>query len=425
MAEIEILPQKIVDTRTIILKTRLDPSRVKLQGEKLKGSFFNRSGLLKPKSQDILLVAFSKYYEPYILIGGRYFIDYAKKHSYALRVEDKTQALFIDGKKMKIEPLSLQDNARVIKLVGEERSHYENETYIVLDRTLQEVSPENLFFAPFESDVESAPVDYDLRKVQISLEEEISFLRSRVAKRPSDVAEIVKEVFEINERMIIYSPVYELTYKNKKTGKNVTALVNGITGSVMIGTFEVQSSTKVEVSLNAPAENLAIAQEHFFRAEVEQPQPQARDEAYVPNSTGAASTANLVVEEKVNSLSPNPPITPNPPSSSETRPPEEAFQFKAEGVTHLATDFMTRLGYKQGQFPTRLYAEGENEIVEIKLQQGTARVQIDTNTKEVKEYEIQEEEAQHGFFGSRRRVLMLLASSVGIVAVVLKLLNIF
>jgi hypothetical protein len=37
MAEIEILPQKIVDTRTIILKTRLDPSRVKLQGDKLKG----------------------------------------------------------------------------------------------------------------------------------------------------------------------------------------------------------------------------------------------------------------------------------------------------------------------------------------------------------------------------------------------------
>jgi hypothetical protein len=425
MAEIEILPQKIVDTRTIILKTRLDPSRVKLQGEKIKASFFNRSGLLKPKSQDILLVAFSKYYEPYILIGGRYSIDYAKKHSYALRVEDKTQALFIDGKKMKIEPLSLEDSARVIKLVGEERSHYENETYIVLDRTLQEVSPENLFFAPFESDVESAPVDYDLRKVQISLEEEIAFLRSRVAKRPPDVAEIVREIFEINERMIIYSPVYELTYKNKKTGKNVTALVNGITGSVMIGTFEVQSSTKVEVSLNAPAENLAIAQARFFRTEVEQPQPQARDEAYVPNSTGAASTANLVVEEKVNSMAPNPPVTPNPSSSPNQRLPEEAFQFKAENVTHLATDFMTRLGYRQDQFPTKLYAEGENDIVEIKLHQGTARVQIDTKTNEVKEYEIQEEEAQQGFFASKRKLLLLVASSLGVVAVALKLLNIF
>jgi hypothetical protein len=425
MAEIEILPQKIVDTSTIILKTRLDPSRVKLQGEKLKTGFFNRSGLLKPKPQDILLVAFSKYYEPYILIGGKYSIDYAKRHNYALKVEDKTQALFIDGKKLKPEPLSLEDNVRVIKLVGEEHSHYENETYMVLDRTLQEVTPENLFFAPFESDVESKPVDYDLRKIQISMEEEISFLRSRIAKRPPDVAEIVREIFEINERMIIYSPIYELTYKNKKTGKNVTALINGITGSVMIGTFDVQSSTKIEASSDVPPENLATLQARFFRAEVEQPQPQVRDEAYVSNSTGAASTANLVVEEKVNSLAPNPPITPNQPSSPNQRPPEEAFQFKAENVTHLATDFMTRLGYRQNQVPTKLYAEGENDIVEIKLHQGTARVQIDTKTKEVKEYEIQEEEAQRGFFGSRRKVLLLLVSSLGTVTVILKLLNIF
>jgi hypothetical protein len=146
MADIEILPQKIVDTRTIILKSKLDSNSVKLQGEKLKTSFFARFGFLKPKPKDIQLIAFSKYYEPYIVIGGKYSIDYCKKHNYALEVEDRTQAMFIDGKKMKPEPMSLQDRAKVIKLVGEEHSHYENETYVILDRMLQEVSSDNPFF---------------------------------------------------------------------------------------------------------------------------------------------------------------------------------------------------------------------------------------------------------------------------------------
>jgi hypothetical protein len=411
MAEIEILPQKIVDTRTIILKSRLDSNRARLQGEKLKTSFFVRFGFLKPKPKDILLVAFSKYYEPYILIGGKYSIDYCKRHNYALKVEDKTQEIFIDGKKLKPEPLSLEDNAKVIKLVGEEHSHYENETYLILDRMLQEVSPDNLFFAPFESEPENRPaVVFDLRKPQISLEEEITFLRSKIAKRPSDVAEIIREIFEINERIIIYSPVYELTYKNIKNGKNVTALINGVTGGVILGKFNMKASKKLEGPLEASPENLSVIKTRFFRVEPEQ--SQARDDSYVSNSTNKTPTENLIVEERVNNIAAN------------SRQPEGAFRFNAENTTNVATDFMTRLGYKQSQFPTKLYVDGETDVVELKLQEGTARVQIDTKTKEVKEYEIQEAEARLGFLTSKRKLLLFLSSIVTIV-VVLKLMNIF
>jgi len=411
MAEIEILPQKIVDTRTIILKSRLDSTRVKLQGDKLKTSFFVRFGFLKPKPKDISLIAFSKYYEPYIVIGGKYSIDYCKRHNYALKVEDKTQAIFIDGKKLKPESLSLEDNVKVIKLVGEEHSHYENETYVILDRMLQEVSPENLFFAPFESELENRPdVNFDLRKPQISLEEEITFLRSRVAKRPPDVAEIIREIFEINERTIIYSPVYELTYKNIKNGKNVTALISGITGGVILGKFDTKASKKLGDPLEASPENPPTIQTRFFRAEPEQ--PQAHEDSYVSNSTNKNPTENLIVEEKVNNIAPN------------SHQPADTFRFNAENATHVATNFMTRLGYKQGQFPTKLYLDGETNVVELKLQQGTARVQIDPKTKEVKEYEIQEEEAKEGFFASKRKIILLLSSIVTII-VVLKLMNIF
>jgi hypothetical protein len=411
MAEIEILPQKIVDTRTIILKSKLDSKSVKLKGEKLKTGFFTRFGFLKPKPKDVALVAFSKYYEPYIVIGGKYSIDYCKRHNYALKVEDKTQAIFIEGKKLKPKPLPQKEDARVVNLVGEEHSHYENETYVILDRLLQEVSPENLFFAPFEGELENrSEIDFDLRKPRISLDEEITFLRSKIAKRPSDVAEIVREIFEINERIIIYSPIYELTYKNVKNGKNVTALINGISGGLVIGKFESKAIKKLGFSLEASPESRSEVQTRFFRTEPEQ--AQVRREPDISSSTDKHQTGNLIVEEKVNNVA---------PTSSQM---EDTSRLNAEKVTHLATDFMTRLGYKQGQFPTKLFVEGETDVVELKLQKGTARVQIDTKTKEVKEYEIQEAEAQEGFFTSKRKTLLFL-SSIAAIVVVLKLFNIF
>jgi hypothetical protein len=410
MAETEILPQKIVDTRSVILKSSLDSNRVKFQGEKLKTSFFTRFGFLKPKPKDVRLIAFSKYYEPYIVIGGKYSIDYCKRHGYALKVEDRTQALFIDGKKLKPEALAGGCDARVIKLVGEEHSHYENESYVILDRQLQEVSAENLFFAPSENDLENEEGDFDLRKPKISLDEEIAFLRCKIAKRPADVAEIVREKFEINERTIIYSPVYELTYKNMKNGEKVTVLINGVSGGVIVGKFE-KVSGKLGDSLGFSPTNLVATQTRFFRAEPER--MPVREEVYVSNAASNNLAENLVVEERANNTVVNVPQ------------PTRAFHFNAENMTRVATDFMARLGYRQGRFPTKLYLEGENNVVELQLHQGTARVQIDPKTGEVKTYEILEANEEEGFFTSRRKWLLALSSIAVVVATALKLFNVF
>ena len=376
MAEIEILPQKIVDTKTIFLKSKLDSRMVQLQGENLKTRFFARFSFFKPRRRDVLLVAFSKYYEPYIIIGGKYSIDYCKRHNYNLQVEDQTQAIFIDGKRMKPEPMSLEDKAKVIKLVGEAHYHYENETYVILDRMLQEVSSYNLFLAPFENEFETQPaIKFDLRKPQISIEEEITFLRSRVAKRPVDVAEIIREIFEINERTIIYSPVYELIYKNMKDGKSVTVLINGITGGVILAKFNVQFSRKVGDP--RVSESLPVVQKRFFGIENEQ--PSARTESCVSISPVNNATENLVAKEKVPSVAAN------------VQQATGSLRFNPENVTTVATDFMTRLGYKQSDFPAKMYIDGETDVVEIQLPEGTARVQIDPRTRKVKAYEIQEE----------------------------------
>ena len=370
MAEIEILPQKIVKMKTIILKSRLDSNMVEFQGEKLKTCFFTRFGFLKPKSNEILLVAFSKYYEPYIVIGGKYSIDYCRKHDYALKVEDRAQALFIHGKKLKPELISLEEKARLNNVVGVEHCHYKKETYFILDRMLQEVSSNNLFLAPFEDKYETQPpVDLDLRKPQISLEEEITFLRSKLAKRPADVAEIIRENFEIRERTIIFSPIYELTYKNMKNGKTVTALIDGITGGVLIGKFNVKSSKKIGSPL--ASENLPVIQRRFFQVEKEQ--FLAYGDMYVSDLPLKNRNANLIIEEKVNNI------------TADSPQPANSFQSNVEKSTNVATDFTARLGCKQGQFPTKMYVCGETDVVKFPLQEGNARVHIEPKTKEVED----------------------------------------
>ena len=372
MAKIEILPQKIVDTRTIILKSKFDSIRVKAQGEELKSSFFARFGFLKPNPKDVLLVAFGKYYEPYILIGGKYSIDYCKRHGYALEVEDRTQALFIAGKKLKPESSSERGGARVINLVGEEHAHYENETYIVLDRMLQEVSAENLFLAPFESTLENRALDgLNLRKPQISPDEEIAILRSRIAKRPMDVEEIIRENFEINERIIIYSPFYELTYLNLNDGKKVTSVINGITGVVVIGKFE---KTSVKLDSETAPESFTTTKPRFFQTAPEQTQqPQVPDDLYVSSSTNKRPDGHLSVEETVNTVAIK-------PSQG-----DDGFQYGPDKTMRILNDFMNRLGYKQDQFPNKLSLDGETDVVQIQLRNDTARMQIGTKTKEVKE----------------------------------------
>ena len=235
MENIETLPQKVVDRKTAILKSRLDPDKARLIGEDQKTSLFHKFGFRKPQSEDISLVGFNRYYESFIVIGGKYSIDYCKKHVFEIKGDDQMQKVFFGGQEFKFEPLSAGKPSKVLRLVGEEHSHYENETYFILDRLGRETKPEKIPLAPFENEMENIDnFDKDFRKTQISLDEEIDFLRSKIVKRPSDADAIIKEIFEVTERLTIYNPIYELSFKNIKNAKEVTVLIDGITGKLTI-----------------------------------------------------------------------------------------------------------------------------------------------------------------------------------------------
>ena len=73
---------------------------------------------------------------------------------------------------------------------------------------------------------------------------------------------------------------------------------------------------------------------------------------------------------------------------------EETKLLNAEEVTLIATNFLKRLGNKQGLKPIKASLEEDVYIVEVGLLKKTATVQIDATTEQIKEYEIKNKEQE-------------------------------
>jgi hypothetical protein len=244
MYQIEVLPQKVVEPKIVVLKTHLDSNMVRLQVEGFKQDFFKKFGFLKPKANEITLVNSEKYFEPFIVLGGKYSVDYCRKHNFNLEIKKQTREVYIAGQKFEVLSSDIENGPKqVIKLVGEDYAHYEKESFFILDRMRREISPKSFPFAPYDLQLNGASdIDLNLRKIRISVNEVIDLVRSRLAKRPADLAEIIKEIFEITENTIVYKPFFEFTYHNKKTNKYVTVRVNGVSGDRAIYKFENENT---------------------------------------------------------------------------------------------------------------------------------------------------------------------------------------
>jgi hypothetical protein len=102
----------------------------------------------------------------------------------------------------------------------------------------------------------------------------------------------------------------------------------------------------------------------------------------------------------------------------------EISRFDAENATALTTDFLKRLGYKGSWLPQKVSLDGELYVVEMMMQKLTAKVQINSKTKEIKEYEFQQGEAGGGgFFKSKKIVFLVVIIVVAVAAT--KLMGIF
>ena len=98
----------------------------------------------------------------------------------------------------------------------------------------------------------------------------------------------------------------------------------------------------------------------------------------------------------------------------------EAPRFDAENATTMTADFLKRLGYKGSWLPMKVSLDGELYIVEMMFQKLTAKVQINSKTKEIKEYELQEgEAASNSFFKSKGLIFLVAAVSIAVVVAAL------
>ena len=107
---------------------------------------------------------------------------------------------------------------------------------------------------------------------------------------------------------------------------------------------------------------------------------------------------------------------------------EEEKVLNAEEVTLIATDFLKRLGNRQGLKPIKASLEEDVYIVEVGLNKKTATVQIDSTTEQIREYEIQEKEqatqSSSTFMPLTPKNIMILAGIAGASVVVSALLGI-
>ncbi|HUK85969.1 MAG TPA: hypothetical protein VLU95_08905 [Candidatus Acidoferrum sp.] len=104
--------------------------------------------------------------------------------------------------------------------------------------------------------------------------------------------------------------------------------------------------------------------------------------------------------------------------------PVEISRFDAENATALTADFLKRLGYKGNWLPMKVSLDGELYVVEMMFQKLNAKVQINSKTKEIKEYELQEGEGESKSFLKSKGIMFIIAAIPSALLVV-KLLGIF
>jgi len=221
--------EKIAERNTIVYETRIEPNVIETIGEKIKAQLFTRFGFIKPKPEEIQLVSIDKYYEPYIMVSGRYFIDYYRKCAYTVKVDNRVQDIILSNQKYKPnQPTdsSAKDN-NVLKLQGEERLTTEVKASLVLDKFRQEVAPRELASATPERNPKEILAALGVK--EIAQDADLDIIRSKIFKRPKDINRLVTELFEVNERTIIYTPRFRVLYTNVKTGEGKAVEFDGVT----------------------------------------------------------------------------------------------------------------------------------------------------------------------------------------------------
>ena len=229
----EQTPEKLADRKIIVYKTLIDQTVIKLATEKVKDRLFVKFGFLKPNPDQIQQVSFEKDYEAFVIVDGKYNIDYYRRRIYTVRVDDKAQEVILFNQTFKPE-VSNEPASKVVRIEGEERLIHEAKAYIVLSADGREVSPKRIPSAPSEEHSKKLAAEIETTKrLEILPNEEVDIIRNKIVRRPPEIKRVVKELFEITDRAVIYTPIYKVKFQNSKTGEAKTVKFDGVTARLL------------------------------------------------------------------------------------------------------------------------------------------------------------------------------------------------
>ncbi|MHA2061968.1 MAG: zinc ribbon domain-containing protein [Candidatus Sifarchaeia archaeon] len=246
MSREQVSEERIAKLRTIVYTTLVDPSTVKLIGEREKIKIFTKMGIVKPRSEDIQLESLNTVYEPFYTIKGGYYIDYYRKKLYHLDIEEEVMELLVLEKtfKPKLSKLDkIRGKDREVELEAEQRIIKEKSAFIILNQKREEITLEKFPVAPSEENPEKILAENKKKKLEVTPEKTIEILRSKVVDRPEDVERTKKEYFEVSEHTLVYVPTIFATYKRNKTQEKKTISVNGVTGELLQQTETMTDET--------------------------------------------------------------------------------------------------------------------------------------------------------------------------------------
>ena len=114
-------------------------------------------------------------------------------------------------------------------------SSYKDKAYLVFNGEGKEIPPNQVPAAPSEDHPEKILKEFSKKTStpQISPRKEIEMVKARIVKRPSDFAKIEDEMFQISEHAVIYSPLYEITFRNVKTNEERQIKIDGVTAKII------------------------------------------------------------------------------------------------------------------------------------------------------------------------------------------------
>ncbi len=222
------LNESIAVRRTIVYQTLMDPATARIEGEKRKNKLFNRFLFKLNSPEEIEFASMEKYYEPFIVVSGRYLIDYYRGCAYLVRVDKNAKEVILFGHKIKPAQTSHSSLSESnIRLEGEERIVRETRAFLILNRYGEDTKLSEFPSAPSEDNPQKIVKSFNLPEIASDID--LNTARQRLVEHPVGIRRIVNEEFEIDQRSVIYTPRFRLKYKCTRIGKEAYMEFDGIT----------------------------------------------------------------------------------------------------------------------------------------------------------------------------------------------------